>query len=212
MANIVPKTEAFDDTAEWTQSDSLTVTANSDAAPAFAGSSAGRADTLVDANASNICTLTGGFHSIPSDSSDWLLSLFVKKDTVTTRFPIIQIDMQNGTRVQAYALLDTMNGLITNTGDGPGNFDAIGVVDVDALWWRFWARKANNNTGNNAIRCLFSPAYADSSAGFSLSSLTGSIIAWGANLTNTSTVQTYEPDPFYAFTSRSDGLVLITHE
>lgn len=198
MSNILVKTEALDDTSEWTQSDLLTVTANTDAAPLFAGINAGLADRLVDSDASNIGTLFGGFHTITSDGTDWLLSVYGKKDTVTTRFPLIYVDMQNGTRVQAYASLDTKNGLISNASGAPV-FDAIGVIDIDSLWWRFWGRIANNNTGNNAIRCSLIPAGTLLFGGTGEPAAQGTYPMWGVNLTNTSTIQPYEPDPLYAF-------------
>jgi hypothetical protein len=198
MANILVKTEQFNDTGEWTQTDLLTVTPNTDAAPAFAGAGAGLADTLVDADGSNTCSLASGFHTITNNGTDWLLSLFVKKDTSTTRFPAMYIDMQNGTRVEAFASLDTKNGLITTVSGLPA-FDATGVVDVDAVYWRFWGRKANNSTGNNAIRCAVFVAESATFGGASNPGITGTVIAWGVNLTNTTTVQPYEPDPFYSF-------------
>lgn len=198
MANILVKTEQFNDAGEWSQNDFLTVNADTDAAPVFAGQLANPADTLIDNNVTNVCNLTSGFKTITSDGSDWLMSLFIKKDSITTRFASLYIDMQNGTRVEAFANIDTKNGLIT-TVSGLPTFDAVGVVDVDSIWWRFWARKANNNTGNNAIRVGFFSAQTSSFGGGADNSAIGNITAWGANLTNTSTLQNYEPDPTYLF-------------
>lgn len=198
MANILIKTEQFDDTGVWTPNDSLTVTANTDAAPGFAGPSAGLADTLDDAQVAAQASLTSGYQGIANDGTDWLLSLHVKKDSSTTRFPYLYLDLVNGTRLQTFASIDTKNGLIT-TASGLPAFDATGVVDVDAVYWRFWARVANNNTGNTAIRCGFFPAATSAHGGAADNSAQGNLVAWGANLTNTSAIQAYEPDPFYAF-------------
>src|SRR5678809_1395374 len=151
MANILLKTEALDDTSEWTQNDNLTVTPDTSAMPASLGPGGGRADRLVDNDGVNSCSLTGAFKLITSDASDWLVSLFILKDTITTRFPSLYLDLQNGTRIEAFASIDTKLGVLTSV-SGLGAFDAVGAVDFDSVYWRVWGRKANNNTGNNAVR------------------------------------------------------------
>lgn len=197
-ANILLKTEALDDVTEWTQSDLLTVTANTTAAPAFAGKYAGLADRLVDANIVNVCGLDGAFHGIPNDASDWTLSVYVAKDAVTTRFPLMQLNFENGTAMTVAISLNTSAGTVTSvTGITAPN--ASGVVDADTHYWRFWLRHANNNTGNNAIRARFSPAGTSTHGGAGDNSAQGTTDTWGFNLTNDSAVQTYQPDPFYAF-------------
>jgi hypothetical protein len=199
MANVLDKTEAFNDTGEWSAFDGLVVTANTHAAPAFAGVHAGLADTVEDTNGGVASSLYGPFKSIPSDSSDWIISVHVRKDATTSRFPHFAVDFDGGTGFSAGVQLNTSTGEVANSGSAP---DAIGVVDVDATWWRVWMRKANNGSGNNIARFNMAPCFASTLGGSVNGGLTGSIVMWGVNMTNASTIQTYEPDPFYEFTGR----------
>lgn len=198
-ANILLKTEALDDVTEWTQSDGLTVTSNTLAAPAFAGKYAGRADRVIDASAVLQCGLDGAFHSpIANDSSSWTLSVYVAKDAVTTRFPLLFLNFENGTPITVGISLDTSAGAVASSADFTAP-NASGVVDVDTIYWRFWLRHANNSTGNNAIRARFQPAHSLTHGGAGNNSAQGTVDVWGFNLTNDAAVQTYQPDPSYAF-------------
>jgi hypothetical protein len=200
MANLQPKTEAFDDTGEWTPIDSLTITASTGSPPTFAGINATGPDTLTDAQASSNSALQSGFHTIPNDTSANIFSIYLAKDTSTTRFPGLYLDFVNGTRIQIYMCCDTKNGLITTFADLTGfAADASGVDDVDANWWRFWIKKANNATGNTQFDVRIFAALSTTYGGSSSVSAQGSIVAWGANVTNSATLQPYEPDPTYAF-------------
>jgi hypothetical protein len=191
MANILHKTESFND-AYWTAFDGLTVTANSGPAPAFAGMNATFADTLNDTTTITAASsLYGTYELIPNDGSDWVASLHVRKDNVTTQFAAFGVQMVNGTTIFATCSFNLATGATGGTGD------ASGVIDIDAVWWRFWMRKANNSTGNTAARMYLYPAQSATLGGVESASLLGSMTAWGANFTNTSTVQPYEPDPTY---------------
>lgn len=203
MANILLKTEALDDVTEWTQSDFLTVTADSAAGPAYLGIHAGMADTLVDANTSNQCGLDGAFKTITSDGTSWTASVHIKKDAVTDRFALLELNFENGTAMTVGISLDTKNGTVS-AASGITAPDASGVEDKTD-YWRFWLTHANNNTGNNAIRVRYKPAQASVLGAAGDNAVTGSTVTFGFNLTNTATVQPYEPDPTYAIEFPASG-------
>jgi hypothetical protein len=196
MPNVLHHTEEFNH-AYWTAADGLTVSANAFAAPAFAGGSAGLADTLTDPTGANSGILLGTDETIPADSSDWTASLYVRKDADSARFPMFVLHLSSGTAVFASVSFNTVTGAIAAGVDGTP--DASGVVDVDSLWWRLWWRKANNGTGNNAARLYIYAAHATSLGGSGSSTPTGDLTLWGAQLENASVVGTYVPDPFYTF-------------
>ncbi len=193
-ANVLHFTEAFDN-AYWTTSN-VTVTANSTAAPAFAGGSAGLGDTITDGSASQ-GELDGTYETIANDSSTWFISLYILKDAITSRFPLFFVQMAGGSGVFGVVSINTSTGATAN--NGGGNISQ-GSVDVDP-WWRVWVSVANNSSGNTVARLIVFPAYSSTLGGGADGTLTGSVIAWGANLTNAASLQTYAPDPFYSFAS-----------
>lgn len=210
MANILQFTEQFDN-AYWQQISSIGITANTHAAPAFAGGSAGMADTLDDANAAGQSSVYGEESSIADDSSDWTGSVFIRKDAVTSRFPEVLLQITGGvTAITVGVSVNTSTGAIAASGTNGGP-TASGVVDVDATWWRVWLRHANNSSGNTVLRLHIFPARSDVLGDPASSAVTGSIVAWGANATNTSAVQTYDPNPTYSFSEASptDGMAWI---
>lgn len=197
-ANILHFTEQFDN-AYWTPFDGLVVTPNTFAAPVFAGSNAGLADTVADTSAGGISSLYGTFESIPNDASSWLFSTLIRKDTTQTRFPLLHANFFGGTDAFSNIQINTQTGVAGNAESAPS--DAFGVVDVDSNWWRLWMRKANNNTGNTLVRVALFPAYSATIGGVGDQSILGSIVAWGINATNDATLQDYQPNPTYAFTT-----------
>jgi len=63
---------------------------------------------------------------------------------------------------------------------------SFGVIDVGD-YWRLWIAQVNNNTGNTALTAELFPAYTASAITASAETdATGSIIAWGGQLENTS--------------------------
>lgn len=201
-ANLVTSTEALDDTGVWT-ANSTTVTANSQAAPAFAGGSAGMADTVADNSAAAQGNLVGTFYTISADTSDYIGSVFIRKDAVTDRWPEIVTNINTG--VNGLVSINTSTGAIADGSTPPA---ASGVVDVDANWWRLWMRIANDGAGT-AIRIYVYPDHLDALGGSTTSGGTGSAVFWGFNITNDSTVQTYQPEPTYSFSSCRGSLLLL---
>lgn len=192
MANLVTKTEALDDTDVWTPN-STTVTANTHAAPAFAGPDAGMADTVTDNSGASQGNLVGTFYTIAADTSDYVGSVFIRKDAVTNRWPDVALNINSGPI--GFVNLNTSTGAIADGSTPPA---AKGIIDVDATWWRLWLRIANDGAGD-LIRMYVYPDHLDALGGSGTSAPTGSVVLWGFNITKTSTIQPYEPDPFYSF-------------
>jgi hypothetical protein len=197
VANILTNTEDLSH-SDWVKEDSPTITTDQYAAPTFAGINAGRGDKLEDASGSAVCAVSQN-ENITSDTSTWVFSVFVRKDATTSRFPAFVLRMQEGSTIEVGCQINTQTGEIANFINAP---DDKAVVDVDANWWRVWLKKANNGTGNTFLVARVFPAAATTLGGGFDSSLTGFIGMWGANVTNTSTLQAYEPDPFYVFAGR----------
>lgn len=192
MSQFVTKTEELDDTAVWT-ANSVTVTANTHAAPAFAGGSAGLADTLADNSAVAQGNLVGLFYTIPADTADYTGSVFIRKDAVTDRWPELFLDINT---TPAFSVsINTSTGAFANGADAPVT---SGVVDVDSLWWRLWLQIANDGVGTD-IRIFTYPDHLDALGGSAQSGGTGSAVYWGFNITNNTTLQDYVPEPFYSF-------------
>ncbi len=198
MSNILHFTEAFDN-AYWTSS--VTVTPNTAAAPAIYGSGAGFGDTLADTSAVSVQGTVGTYETIPDDSSHYFASIHVKKDAVTTRFPTILVQMTNGSGPICGVSFNTSTGAIA---EANGTFPATiskGVVDLDANLWRVWFEMANDTSGNTQARMMVRPAQASIIGDADDVTLIASAIVGGANLTRGSALQSYQPDPPYAFPS-----------
>jgi len=208
MANILTFTEDFLN-AVWTTFGSPGRTANTHAAPAFAGTSAGLADTLTDSDAGVQCNVKQSKAKGTDDTTNWTVSVYVRKDADSTRKPGIQMWFADGGTEKARGVyVNTVTGALTASGSlgGPAS---SGVEDVDATWWRVWMTEADNGLGNPNIQLVIFPAQATGGGTNDDSTPTGSVIVWGANVTHTGTVQPYEPDPTYSFVSRTDGLTVI---
>jgi hypothetical protein len=191
MANLVTSTEALDDTGVWT-ADAI-VTANTHAAPAFAGINAGMADTVNDNSSGAQLSIIGTYYDILPDTSDYIGSVFIRKDAVTDRWPEVFTQMAAST--VGFVSIDTSSGAIADGSVPPA---ASGVIDVDATWWRLWMRIVNNGSGE-LVRMGVYPSRLDSLGGGTGAGFTGSVVLWGFNITKSSSVQDYEPQPFYAF-------------
>jgi hypothetical protein len=195
--NIIPNTEDFS-AGNWNPG-SVVVTTNTSAPPAFAGTQATSADKLEDVSAVATSFIINTSVAIPVDSSSYIASLFIKKDSDTTRFPAFLLQFTDGSGQLTGVSFNTSTGAIANYFNvSPAPADK-GVVDVDSLWWRIWFKIANDGT-SSLVRVFIVPCQANTIGQNDDATLVGFITGWGVNLTNTSALQTYEPDPFYAFT------------
>jgi hypothetical protein len=205
MANLLTYTEQFDNAA-WVKSPNATdmsVLANSAAAPAFAGVSATMADTLTDLSAVAQCSIYSTKAKASNDTSNWVGSVYVKKlASSPSVFPSIHLQFRTiGTTVTYGLRVNAYTGAVANDPSATAP-NASGVEDVDASWWRFWLRGADNATGNTEVRFTIYPGVAGPTiTSGAASSYTGSIVAWGANVELTDTLTTYQPHPSYAFTA-----------
>jgi hypothetical protein len=195
MANLLTYTEQMDNSI-WEKWDGLTVTADSQSPPT---GGALLADTVADTSGVAPSEIRQSFTKTASDTSYYIFSLFIRKDTDQTRFPRFSHYYAGGA-VGRSIRVNTQTGSI---GADPGSPlpDDYGLVDYDANYWRVWM-KQNDPTGVNSL-CWFSvnPASSTTLTGSQDIAATGSIVMWGANITNNTALQEYEPHPFYNFSS-----------
>lgn len=194
MANVLQYTEDFNNGA-WFKWGTIGVTTDTFAAPPMFGPNATLADTLTDSDVTDQVNIEQWVARGTPDSSLWTASVFIRKDTDTTRYPEIVIGFRFGTsQVFKSVILNTQTGAIT---DGvAGSPAASGVIDVDANWWRVWLRESDASDNTHVAIAVY-PARDSSFSPSASSALTGTVIAWGANITKTSTVQDYDPHPSY---------------
>lgn len=206
MANVALATEDLSDIAAWTPTNSV-VTVNTYPPPVFAGVNAGLADAVADVSAAAQGNIVGTWVDIAADTSDWVGSVYVRKDAVVDRWPDISMSMNSSGLVCSLSL-NTSTGAV-GVPNGANTPVAYGVIDVDAYWWRVWMRLANNGLGT-AIRMAVFPSHLDAGDnGFTGSAFTGSVVLWGFNITQGSTLQAYEPNPVY---TRPTNILLYTEQ
>lgn len=178
--NLILRSEEFDN-ASWTKMGSPVTTANSTTAP----DGAGTADTLEDDSAASAYYTQN--MAVADDSNDHTFSLFVKKDSNTSRFPEFQLRYTGGTAVNGYTQLNTNTGATTNRIGSP-------TVSVESVgdYWRIVMTLANNSSGNTFLTINVYPAVSNV-FGSSVSAAVGSIIVWGAQVEKASFVTSYIP-------------------
>ncbi len=186
---LIRSGEILDDTNTWT-TNSTTVTPDTFAAPVFASASASRADTVADNSAAVQGNLTGSDYDIPADFSEYVASVYIRKDAVNTRWPDVALRMAGPTSNTVSVSLDTSTGSIA---DGSNPPEASGIVDVDANWWRLWMRQPNNGT-YTVVRMTVYPDHLDALGGSNTGAGTGSAVFWGFNITDTYDLQDYSPN------------------
>ena len=176
--NLAEHSEDFDG-AGWDQiaGDKPTVTANSTVAP----NGTTTASTLNDASA----TVTQKMQevlTISANNENYIASLFVLKDAITARYPAIQLEYTGGTSRQTTVHLNTQTGATTvASGDTP----VINVVSMTD-YWKLEVGLPNNSTNTSLTYSIY-PAHDSVWGNTGAAATTGSIIAWGAQLTKTET-------------------------
>ncbi len=198
MAQLLTATEDFSAVA-WAN-DSVTVTANTGAAPAFAGSRAGLADTVAD-NSAVVQAAIGSNSTAIASGGTYFASLYVRKDAVTSRFTNLNVTWFSGGSLTRGIQFNTSTGAIGLASDMTGPDDS-GVVDVDSSWWRLWLKSVDPTGVSTEIKWTWYPARASTITGAGDSTVTGNSIIWGANLASGLALPAYIPEPLYAFPRR----------
>jgi hypothetical protein len=193
MANIVQFTEQFDNSYH-SKFDGLTVTSDTHNPPSGYGDLARMADTLSDPGGS-LSSLFTTYETIINDSSDYIVSCFIRKDSNTSQFPELGAQFAGGTGLFPAISINTSTGAVT-TASG-SSVAASGSVNHDANWWRVWFRIANNNSGNTVVRAWLYPAKSLTLGGATDVGAVRDIVAWGINITQASSLEAYDPNPWY---------------
>ena len=170
--NLCLQSEDFTN-ASWVKN-SITVTGNQAVAPD--GNTT--ADKLDDP-AGNFGNVTQSF-TVTNDATYYTFSVYIEKDTDTTRFPEVQFQFSGGTPFTSSVQLNTQTGA-TNIRQNSNDASVL-VQDADT-YWRFMVTEANNNTGNTSLDILLFPAVGDVFGQID-ASVTGVIFAWGSQLEN----------------------------
>lgn len=138
------------------------------------------ATTLIDGDAAGFRNI-GKPCTIANDTSNYTFSLFIKKTVGATNFPNMRLTFGGGT-VAYNAVMDvnTNTGVVVKgaVGDAPM---AMGCDDCGD-WWRPWVRAANNASGHTQVTCAVFPSLTSNPGVSETSSLTGSVVVWGAQV------------------------------
>ena len=171
------------DNAAWAVSGTSVVTPNTTVAP----DGTTTADTLTDNDAAAFEYISQAL-TISNDSTSWTASVYIKKDTDVTRFPLFGLELSGGTAQRCYIQINT------TTGDTV-SVNSVGSVVIHPAvlingYYRFAVTVTNNSTGNTNARVYLEPADG-STWGVRSNTATGSAIFWGVQLENKSSPSAY---------------------
>ncbi len=166
-ANICLESEAFE-VSPWAVNGTPVITTNSTIAP----DGTMTADTIEDDSGVSHEDVRQTI-TILDDSASWTFSVYIRKDSDTSRFPEIQLDFTGGTPIQFAVQINTSTGA-TIVRTGPGSVSSQDAGD----YWRFIFTQANNSTGNTAVQMRVLPARTTVFGGVEPAA-TGSAIFWG---------------------------------
>ena len=174
--NILKRGNDFDDTGEWTKSLGVTVTSDTTTAP----NNATEADTIDDAQTSASRLIQNP--TLGDITSPHTLSIFVKKDSTgrATRFPQIVLQFEGSTTEANTISVDTKTGEYDLT--AVSDDVEADVIDFSADYWRVWIKATSADGSNTGIEIQIYPSRGASATWLPSSSAQGSIIAWGAML------------------------------
>ena len=197
--NLVPYSEAFDNAA-W--SGGATHTADQIGPDGVANS----AYTLTDTSSVQLDGLTETV-SCPDDTIARTFSVFLKKTTSAASFPGITILYSGGTVINAGLTVNTDTGVVTaRTGGGTAAPDSFRVQDFGD-YWRASITVSNNGTGNTSVAGIIFPSVnSDGDGAWDEATLTGSCVAYGAQLEAASTPSSYIPTSGSTVTRAADTL------
>jgi len=178
--NVLLYSEQFDNAA-WNKNNA-SVIANATVSP----DGATTADTLTDSSTTTYGEVEQSV-VIPGTAVPWEFSVYVKKDTITTRFPEFALRLWSGgvTAYEAYVQLNTNTGATifrTSTGTVSATVQDMGG------YWRIAIMVTNVDQTTAIIRIC--PAIT-STFGTYEDTATGSIVIWGAQLEQKAYATTY---------------------
>jgi len=136
------------------------------------------ADTLEDDNAGN---LEGRLDTFLTTDTSWTSSLYILKDTITSRFPAITIRWQGDVTVTGTVVLNTVTGATVVTSDANYTISTAEAV-LDGTYWRLRLSGTYTNTGLVRVYMQVYPAYAQTLTTTSDATALGTITAWGASM------------------------------
>lgn len=177
----------------------VTVTTNTHVAP----DGTTTADTLNDASASVGLLFKTGISLTGTLDNAHTASIYIRKDSDETRFPILRLICSGGgTGCNAFCMLNTKTGVAHNSVSGGSG--VVEVEDVDSNWWRL-KHTITADDPHDTVQFAVLPAASSTWGNYSsVSSLTGSIIAWGAMLDEGDT-------PYYTATTTDYGYYVLTN-
>jgi len=137
------------------------------------------ASVLEDDNASGFEQISETF--VVADDTNWhCFALAILKDSETTRYPALKLDLTGGAGIQEYGVLNTQAG----TANEVPTFNEGELFVFDAgVFWVFFVAIQNNGTGNTSMGVTIAPAYSTNGTNYDVAA-TGSIIADWAQFCN----------------------------
>jgi len=117
--------------------------------------------------------------TVPNDSNTETYHFYIGKDNDETRFPEVQLTLQNGTLQQIKTQVNTKTGAKTDR-TATGTVSSS-VESFNASFWKLILKVANNSTGNTTCKVQVFPAIT-TTWGTVESSATGTIIIDWAHL------------------------------
>lgn len=184
--NLLTQSEDFSHT-DWTKSNSPSITANSTDAPD--GNTT--ADTIEDANGSGFAQVFQAGGSFDA-AKPHTFSIFIKKDSTAraTRFPGISISFSGSTTEDNTVAFDTSTA-DTSIIAQPSDDVEVSCEDYDGDYWRVRITATSNDAANTAVTATISPALGADANWAVSTAATGSVIAWGAQLAESSSALHY---------------------
>lgn len=178
--NLLLQSEVFGTT--WTAT-SVTVTANQDYAP----NGQLTADLLNDASGAVAGTVAQAI-TVPDNSDTYTWTVYLKQGTGAVTRLLLAYSVGTGTSLT-----------VDITWAGTPTVTAGSLEDVGGGWWRFTLSQANNGTGNTTLTATIYPAG-------STAADTGTVYAWGAQLSRTET-----SIPYVATTTAASRVLYPSH-
>jgi hypothetical protein len=134
------------------------------------------ATTLTDADGAAQEGVNQGI-TVADDSNTHTASIFVLKDSDTSRFPHLRLQYTGGTGVAESIVLNTLTGaFVEDDADGSASVDDFG------LWWRVVLVMANNTTGNVTATLRLLAAFNSDGTTTPAVAATGAIVVGHAQL------------------------------